>query len=68
MSKRAAPKNKKDVSWHSDGDVYCGHQVSPEMIYVGGRHYNGSGQVHLSLGEAKWLIKHLRKALDRRNK
>lgn len=59
---------KQDKSWHSVGDVYLGHEVRTNEIYVGGRYYNSSAQIHLSIGEAKWLRKMLLKALKRRNK
>ena len=62
------PKNKKDISWQSDGDVYLGHEVSTNEIYVGGRYYSSSAQIHLSIGEAIWLRRALSKAIGRRNK
>lgn len=56
---------KKDKSWKSDGDVYVGHLVGDNTIYVGGRYYQNTAQIHLSLGEAKWLRKHLLEAIKR---
>jgi hypothetical protein len=59
-------RKKKDMSWDSHPmDVYVGHEVSSNMVYVGGKYYGSSAQVHLSIEEAKWLRKHLLLAIRR---
>jgi hypothetical protein len=65
-------RSKKEVSWDSGGiDVYLGFEPKsigdqPEdCIYVGGRYYGSTAQIHLSLKEAKWLLRHLPKAIKK---
>lgn len=58
---------KQDKSWdsHPIGRVYVGHEVSNDLIYIGGSYYQDSAQIHLTVKEAKWLQRHLEKALKR---
>lgn len=61
---------KKDKSWHAKKwtKPYVGHDVSKNIVYIGGSYYQSSAQIHLEIEEAKWLLRMLPKAIARANK